>query len=30
MIAALEENNKLGLGSAMHHAQLSVARVERS
>ena len=26
MIAALEENNKLGLGSAMHHAQLSVAK----
>ena len=26
MKAALEENNKLGLGSAMHHAQLNVAR----
>ena len=26
MNAALEENNKLGLGSAMHHAQLNVAR----
>ena len=26
MKAALEENNKLGLGSACHHAQLSVAR----
>ena len=26
MIAALEENNQLGLGSAMHHAQLSVAK----
>ena len=26
MKAALDENNKLGLGSAMHHAQLSVAR----
>tara|TARA_B100000575_G_scaffold54069_1_gene40602 strand:+ start:38849 stop:40411 length:1563 start_codon:yes stop_codon:yes gene_type:complete len=26
MIAALEENNSLGLGSAMHHAQLSVAK----
>ena len=26
MSAALEENNKLGLGSAMHHAQLNVAR----
>lgn len=26
MEAALEENNKLGLGSACHHAQLSVAR----
>lgn len=26
MQAALEENKKLGLGSAMHHAQLSVAR----
>ena len=26
MEAALEENNKLGLGSACHHAQMSVAR----
>ena len=26
MIAALDENNLLGLGSAMHHAQLNVAR----
>ncbi|MGB2152719.1 MAG: amidohydrolase family protein [Flavobacteriaceae bacterium] len=26
MEAALDENNKLGLGSACHHAQLSVAR----
>ena len=26
MIAALKENNLLGLGSAMHHAQLSVAK----
>ena len=26
MRAALDENKKLGLGSAMHHAQLSVAR----
>ena len=26
MIAALDENNLLGLGSAMHHAQLSVAK----
>jgi len=26
MIAALDENNSLGLGSAMHHAQLNVAR----
>jgi hypothetical protein len=26
MTAALDENNKLGLGSACHHAQLSVAR----
>ena len=26
MKVALEENNKLGLGSAMHHAQLNVAR----
>ena len=26
MKAALDENKKLGLGSAMHHAQLSVAR----
>ena len=26
MEAALDENNKLGLGSASHHAQLSVAR----
>ena len=26
MEAALDENKKLGLGSAMHHAQLSVAR----
>ena len=26
MKAALEENNKLGLGSAMHHAQLNVVR----
>ena len=26
MIAALDENNKLGLGSAMHHAQLRVAK----
>lgn len=26
MIAALDENKKLGLGSACHHAQLSVAR----
>ena len=26
MIAALDENNSLGLGSAMHHAQLSVAK----
>lgn len=26
MKAALDENNKLGLGSACHHAQLSVAR----
>ena len=26
MKAALEENKKLGLGSAMHHAQMSVAR----
>ncbi|MDH5366008.1 MAG: amidohydrolase family protein [Cyclobacteriaceae bacterium] len=26
MKAALDENNKLGLGSAMHHAQMAVAR----
>jgi len=26
MSAALDENNQLGLGSAMHHAQLNVAR----
>ena len=26
MIAALDENNSLGLGSAMHHAQLNVVR----
>ena len=26
MAAALDENKKLGLGSAMHHAQISVAR----
>ena len=26
MIAALDENNSLGLGSAMHHAQLSVVK----
>ena len=26
MEAALDENNKLGLGSACHHAQMSVAR----
>ena len=26
MVAALDENNSLGLGSAMHHAQLNVAR----
>ena len=26
MIAALDENNLLGLGSAMHHAQLNVVR----
>ena len=26
MVAALDENNSLGLGSAMHHAQLNVTR----